>query len=102
MSTLILSCKHWLRVRLRRFLGIPVDGLDLFRDLSRLADLKAAWLSAECVEERMACARPLDSQSAVLDYALGLLAKVPAAESALCCEFGVYKGETLNYIAKRV
>ncbi len=95
-------CKQWLRSRCRRLLGIPVDGLDVFRDLSRLTDLRAAWLSAEFVEERMPSARPLDTKFAVLDYALGVMGKVPAAESGLCCEFGVYKGETLNYIAKRV
>ena len=92
----------WLKSRARRFLGIPVDGLDVFRDLSRLADLRAAWLSAEFIEDRMESARPLETKFAVLDCALAALEKVPAAESGLCCEFGVYKGETLNYIAKRV
>ena len=102
MSTFSLYCKNWLSLRLRRLLGIPGEGIDVFRDLSRLTDLRAAWLSAKFVEERMPSARPLDTKFAVLDHALGVMEKVPAAESGLCCEFGVYKGETLNYIAKRV
>jgi len=102
MSTFTLHCKHWLRSRCRRLLGIPVDGFDVFRDLSRLAGLRAAWLAAEFIEERMPSACPLDTKWAVIDFALNALEKIPAAESGLCCEFGVYKGETLNYIAKRV
>ena len=62
-------------------LGISFERLDVFCDFSPLADLRGAWLSAEFIEEHLASARPLDTEVAVLDDALGVMKKVPAAAS---------------------
>jgi hypothetical protein len=93
MNGAVRRCKHWLRSRCRRFLGIPVDGLDVFRDLSHLADLRAAWLSAEFVEERMASARPLNTKFSVLDCALTPSKKRPQRNQPCAASLASTRGK---------
>jgi hypothetical protein len=44
-------------------------------------------------------AKALDSAFGVIDFALG---KIPNERNGLFCEFGVYQGHTLNYIARQI
>lgn len=102
MSDFVRRWKRWARLRCRDVLGLPAGGVDVLSDLHRAAGVRAAWLTAEFIEQNMAAARPLDTRYAVLDHALDVLAKVPGVAGGLYCEFGVYKGETLNHIARKV
>lgn len=93
--------------RLRKFIGIDeidskLNEINLFSEkfsnLSEMASLVATISSAKYIQENMLMAKPLYSKFEVLDFCLSQMNLL----DGLICEFGVYQGETINYIAKKV
>ncbi len=66
-------------------------------DYEMVARLKAAAESADYMVSRMMSARNLVKRAELLDFALGL-----RTVEGLVMEFGVFRGESLRFIAKRV
>lgn len=69
------------------------DAVDLYRELRR----RALMTSAEYAEANMVGIPILDDRYRLIDHALQAVQK-----GGLYMEFGVYKGDSLNHIAKRV
>jgi hypothetical protein len=95
--------KKRIRDRLRRFLGVN-DLENQIRklttpDLVRQLEIRAQASSAEFIEQHMANARALESVEGVIDFALNA---IPGDGKGLFCEFGVYQGKTINYIARQI
>lgn len=73
------------------------------KNIERYLRRQALESSAAFVLQEMKDARPLESKWAVLEC--GLEAARPFLEEvpdALICEFGVFSGETINFLAKRL
>jgi hypothetical protein len=68
------------------------------RDISKECQRQAVQDTARFVNTHMVKARSFPNKFQLLDYSL---ASVPAELKGLYCEFGVYKGETVNHIASR-
>ncbi len=96
-----MSLQIYIQRKIRRFLGLAdIDSKlnqILGADLSSTVKLAANLSSAEFIAEHMVSAKPLDSTFEVLDFAM---AKVPRDMSGMYCEFGVYRAQTLNHIAR--
>lgn len=69
------------------------------RDMSVQTLLRAARESEEFVANRMGMARSYPDRYVLFDYSLS---RVDPKLNGMYCEFGVYKGESINYIASRV
>ena len=67
-------------------------------DYAMVARLKAASDSADYLIEHMMAARNLVQRAALLDFAIGECNLI----DGLVMEFGVFRGESLRFIAKRV
>ncbi len=99
-----MTVRAYIRDKIRRLVGYDQTQSKLDRLLARTGDLAeatkvaATLSSAEFVEAHMSVAKPLESQSEVLDYALS---QMSTHDGGLVCEFGVYEGRTINYIATR-
>lgn len=95
--------KAKIRDKFRRFLGIneienhfkKLNTPDLVREL----EIRARASSAEFIERHMKKARAMESTESVIDFALE---KTSKDANGLFCEFGVYQGKTINYIAGRI
>jgi predicted O-methyltransferase YrrM len=88
----------------RRVLGINglserLKTLEMRRDLVHELERRATASSAEFIERHMHNAKALDSNTAVMEFALRAL---PSRSGGIFCEFGVYQGKSLNYIAQRI
>lgn len=59
--------------------------------------MKALDSTVKYIEEKMVNVPNFDTHHKVLDYAIS-----KAENPGLFCEFGVYRGTTINYIAKRI
>lgn len=69
------------------------DALNLLRTRQRIACEK----TAAYIEEKLPLAKPFKNGKDLLEYALS-----STLNDGLYCEFGVYKGETINFIADRI
>jgi hypothetical protein len=69
------------------------------KDLTLVADRRAAEDSAVYLRERMGSARCFPDKFALLEAALSM---VNPDLGGVYCEFGVYQGTSINYIADRV
>jgi hypothetical protein len=99
-----------IREKLWRILGISLlndrlQGLEnsmkglSARDLIRELDNRATASSAEFIDQYMHGAKALDTKASVMNFALQA---VGDRGSGLFCEFGVYQGSSINYIAERI
>ena len=70
------------------------DPIDLRRESRRLAILE----SAQLINKHMYKAKSFSNKFQLLEYSI---ASVPLELKGLYCEFGVYKGETVNFIASK-
>jgi Macrocin-O-methyltransferase (TylF) len=68
-------------------------------DLKSMLQWKATVATAEFIEDQMPLAKAMDSWDELMDLALSYSNRV---EGGLFCEFGVYSGNSINKIAKRV
>jgi hypothetical protein len=69
------------------------------KDMSVQTQLRATRESAEFVAARMGMAQSYPDRYALFDFALS---RVDPKLNGMYCEFGVYQGESINYIASRV
>ena len=67
------------------------------RDIDSARQFRAAQQSAEFVDQHMTMAKSYPDKFALLKAAIEQI-----DVQGLCCEFGVYRGETLNFIASLV
>ena len=87
---------------IRRAIGSYLKGLFLYivrpaaQDIALYHRFEALRQSARFASEHLSRAQPFRSRWAVMDYALA-----NALQDGLCLEFGVYRGASLNYLAKR-
>lgn len=68
------------------------------RDLRKECQRQALQESAHLINRHMIKAKSFPNKFQLLEYSL---ASVPAELKGLYCEFGVYKGETVNFIASK-
>ena len=92
MSSLV--SKLAIRPKIRRFLTSYFRN-DLAFDIEVNLRLRALNSTCEYIEKNMVEVPLLESNKAVTDFALDQI-----SFSGLICEFGVWKGESVNYIAK--
>lgn len=67
------------------------------RDIDSARQFRASQDTAEFVDQKMAMAKSYPDKFALLKDAI-----VRIDVQGLCCEFGVYRGETINFIASQV
>jgi Macrocin-O-methyltransferase (TylF) len=67
------------------------------KDIDSARQFRAAQQSAEFVDQHMTMAKSYPDKFALLKAAIDQI-----EVQGLCCEFGVYRGETLNFIASLV
>jgi hypothetical protein len=91
--------KRWLRWFVGLFAIKTKIDIHLGKDLVRETELLAFRSSAEFVEKHLLMARALDSKYMVLNHALS---KLPPGKDGLYCEFGVYRGGTINHVARQI
>jgi len=105
MKLLLNHITNKMRGAIRRFIGVEMLYKEFelinakFADLSEIASLVAKISTAEYIENNMVMAKALNSKFEVFDFCFSQEDKLT---DGLVCEFGVYKGETINYIAKKL
>jgi hypothetical protein len=98
-----MNLRTAVKQQVKKLLGVT-DLENQFRrlathDLVRQLEIRAHASSAEFIEKTMGKAKALDSVFSVIDFAL---TKTSKKRSQLFCEFGVYKGTTINHIARQI
>jgi hypothetical protein len=85
---------------LRRF--VRRQGMDLLRDrdqdITALRQRRALETTADFVEQHLAAVRMVHSRDEMLDLAVDA---IPSKSTGLCCEFGVFAGDTITRMARR-
>lgn len=89
--------KKFVRQALKNIIGESIR--ELAQDMTLVARQRAAQDSVALIAERMGSAKPYPNRFALLDAAL---AQVDSNIRGLYCEFGVWRGEGINYIASKV
>ena len=103
-----MNIKNIIRNKAQRFLGVSqlerqISDLDsqinhqANSDLVRQVEIKVLSSTADFIEQHMQNAKALSTNLEVLDYALSKISK-----DGLYCEFGVFRGTTINHIARQI
>lgn len=81
----------------RRLVGVQEEhAARHFKDIGLELQRRALESTGEYVTQRMRHARVVQSRFELLDYAL----RETNSNKGLVCEFGVYKGESINHLAR--
>ncbi|MHA2060059.1 MAG: class I SAM-dependent methyltransferase [Candidatus Ranarchaeia archaeon] len=86
--------KKYIKNKLRALINSVLD--DDSKNLIRLQNKQAALETLEFINKEVSGVRTFRDRFSLLSYAIS-----ETPETGLFMEFGVYKGETLNYIAKQ-